>query len=164
MSIGERLRELKKITHLSQKEFAELLGVSPTTYAAYFNDERKFNTEVLERIVANYPNFNVSWLLFGRGEMFIAASNAQNQINTYGQGNSKGTVNSGAGAIITGNRSGVAGQEQKIEKLEAELRQVNMELVIKKNEVDLLNKHITNLERSLENCQKLLEIRRDMEK
>jgi len=93
--------------------------------------------------------------------MFIG-SNTQNQINTYGHGNSIGTVNSGAGAMITGNRSGGAGQEHKIQRLEDELRQVNTELVIKKNEVDLLNKHIANLERSLDNCQKMLEIRREM--
>ena len=96
--------------------------------------------------------------------MFTKTSDSVNQINTYGQGNSIGTVNSGAGAIITGNRSGGAGQEQKMEKLEAELQQVNMELLMKNNEINLLNKHIANLERSLDNCHKLLEIRRDMEK
>jgi len=160
MSIGERLREL--VTRLNQSEFANLLKVSPTTVTYYYNGRNYPSLDSIYNIVDSYPNFNVNWLLFGQGEMFTKTSDSVNQINTYGQGNSIGTVNSGAGAIITGNRSGGAGQEHKIQQLESELRQVNTVLLMKNNEIDLLNKHIANLERSLDNCQKMLEIRREM--
>lgn len=50
MTFGERLKYLRELRGLSQKDMAELLSVTITTLSGYESDQRKPDYEVLRRI------------------------------------------------------------------------------------------------------------------
>ena len=52
--MGEKIKGLRTSHHLSQRQFADLLGVSKSTLAAYENDSRTPSYEVLARLARTY--------------------------------------------------------------------------------------------------------------
>ena len=62
-----RLKELRKARGLSQKNFAESLGVVPRTYQRYESGERTIPSDVLQRL--SEIGVSVHWLLTGNGKM-----------------------------------------------------------------------------------------------
>ena len=153
MSVGQRLKVIKKTLRLNQGEFAELLNVSTTTVSSYYNDKNKPGFDSIVRMLEKYPQINVNWLLFGTGEMYgdirKEKGSAKNQINTYGKNNTIGSVNSvssgGDVSISNSSDSIYKGGKVTLEEKDAEierLRIINEELQGKVNylqgQVDLL--------------------------
>lgn len=73
MSIGDRIKELRKALGLTQQEFADKIGIKRNSFANY---ETGRNTPLDAIIVSICREFNVSesWLRTGEGEMFIPMS------------------------------------------------------------------------------------------
>ena len=67
--VGERLKLVRQKLKLSQKEMAELLGVSLNAYQRYEMGSRGLNADKLE-ILAKKLNVNLNWLLTGNGQPF----------------------------------------------------------------------------------------------
>ena len=53
----------------SNRDFANKIGVSPTTIQGMFDRGTKPGFEVLEKIINTFPFINANWLLTGEGEM-----------------------------------------------------------------------------------------------
>ena len=70
LDIAERLQQLVKQTIRSQREFSEIIGISPNTFSHYATGKRNLPHDVAIRI-AKHTNCNLHWLLTGEGEMFI---------------------------------------------------------------------------------------------
>lgn len=69
MSIGERIKKLRKHLDLTQQKFGERLGIKGNTVAQYELGRNKPIDAVLSLICKEF-NVNENWLRTGNGEMF----------------------------------------------------------------------------------------------
>lgn len=68
MTYGERLKQIRKGTGLSQQEFAESIGVSRSPIAFAESGKSKLQPLAVHRICELY-DINENWLLTGEGNM-----------------------------------------------------------------------------------------------
>lgn len=68
MSFGERLRQVRKETGLTQQEFAESIGVTRSPIAFAESGKSKLQPLAIRRICELY-DINENWLLSGTGDM-----------------------------------------------------------------------------------------------
>jgi len=68
--IGDRIKKLRKLLNLTQKEFAQKIGVIDTLVRKWERGENEPTPKSLRAIAKTY-NINLHWLLTGEGEMFI---------------------------------------------------------------------------------------------
>ncbi len=73
IDLKSRILDLMNDRGLSQKEFSEALGISPSSLSSIFNDRTKPTTKHIEAIMSTFPNISPSWLLSGKGEMYLPA-------------------------------------------------------------------------------------------
>jgi len=65
LRIGDKLKYLRKLDNLKQKEMADELGIRYTTYSNYENNNRTPSKETLEKI-ADYFNITVDFFLYDK--------------------------------------------------------------------------------------------------
>jgi repressor LexA len=69
MNLSEKIKKIRG--HLSQEEFASLLGVNKTRIVSIENNKAlKLTTEEIDKLINNF-NISSDWLLTGKGEMHI---------------------------------------------------------------------------------------------
>ncbi len=63
---------MKLLNHenLSSKQFANLIGVQPSSVSHILSGRNKPSFDFIEKIVENYPRLNVEWLISGKGSMY----------------------------------------------------------------------------------------------
>jgi len=66
---NERLRLLRNLLHLTQKEIADKLGIKEATYRAYELKKAEPDFETLEKI-SEVTNTDLHWLITGEGNLF----------------------------------------------------------------------------------------------
>ena len=66
----DNLKNARQSIGLSQKEFAEKIGIQQAQYSTYERGDRKPSCEILEKIVTVF-NINVNYLLTGKGSIDI---------------------------------------------------------------------------------------------
>ena len=66
----ERLKEIRKVLGLNQKQFCQKLGITPVTYSTYETGKIKPRDSVIKAICSIY-SVNETWLRTGEGDMFI---------------------------------------------------------------------------------------------
>lgn len=69
MTIGNRLRAVRKALGLTQQEFAAAVGLKQSTIAMYEMGHGKASERVITTLCKEY-DINRNWLLTGEGEMF----------------------------------------------------------------------------------------------
>jgi transcriptional regulator with XRE-family HTH domain len=69
--MNERIIELRKYFHMTQREFGDRIGVAPNTLSRYESGDREPSNAVITAICRVY-NVNETWLRSGLGEMFAA--------------------------------------------------------------------------------------------
>jgi len=70
MTVGQRLKELRYKLGLSQKEFAEKLGIHYMTLSKYESEKYPPSLRFIKKLEEIF-NVNPQWLLEGVGEMFL---------------------------------------------------------------------------------------------
>ena len=73
MSIGERLKLIRKESGLNQTEFGARINLSQTTIGLYESDNRVITDRALSQICSAF-NINEEWLKTGEGERLRATS------------------------------------------------------------------------------------------
>ena len=73
MSIGERLKLIRKESGLNQTEFGARINLSQTTIGLYESNNRAITDRALSQICSAF-NINEEWLKTGEGEMRRATS------------------------------------------------------------------------------------------
>lgn len=74
MTFVERFRFLMERENLNCSAFAQRIGVSQGTIAHIMNGRNRYpSTEVLMKILDQYPDVNASWLISGKGECSLNA-------------------------------------------------------------------------------------------
>ena len=71
MTIGQRLKAIRKALHMKQSEFGKRLGLSQPTIGQYEKETRPITERVISQLVAEY-NINEEYLRHGTGEMFVS--------------------------------------------------------------------------------------------
>jgi hypothetical protein len=73
-NMKNRIRSLIKELNVTQIEFAESIGTTPTYLSQCLTtSKRSFGVDFLLRIKHKYPNVNLNWLIADEGEMFLSA-------------------------------------------------------------------------------------------
>lgn len=70
-TVLERIREVINRLSLSDKKFAEYIGVPQTTLSSLFQRGNEPNVAIVQSILSSFPNISMGWLLFGHGDMFV---------------------------------------------------------------------------------------------
>jgi transcriptional regulator with XRE-family HTH domain len=79
--MGEKVKKMLIALSLTQKEFAESIGIRQSTVAEVLADRSQgFSISVLSKISKIYK-INLHWLLTGEGEMFLSDKPETNGIN-----------------------------------------------------------------------------------
>lgn len=67
----ERIRQLMKTVEMSQLEFANKLEIAPASLSNIFTGKTNPTNNHVVAIHRAFPEINISWLLFGEGDMYI---------------------------------------------------------------------------------------------
>lgn len=68
----ERIRAVMEYAGMTQQEFAARLGISPASLSSIFTGRTNPTNNHVMAIHHAFPEINVSWLLFGEGEMLVS--------------------------------------------------------------------------------------------
>lgn len=72
LTINQRLKLFLDHIGIGRQKFADTLGVSQQVLSNALGGRTKYpKSDFLISLIDNYPNFNIYWLLTGKGEMFI---------------------------------------------------------------------------------------------
>lgn len=87
MSIGNRLKEVRRQFEKTQTEWAEMLGVSRDTINNIENDRLKKPQQYdpLYKLVTEKFGVSYSWLKTGEGEMFLPSTKSEEIANFASQ-------------------------------------------------------------------------------
>lgn len=70
----DRIRTVLDYSKLSQRDFAQKLGISASALSSIFTGRTKPTQKQVIAIHNTYPEINVSWLMFGEGDMLTASA------------------------------------------------------------------------------------------
>ncbi|WP_413775174.1 helix-turn-helix domain-containing protein [Hymenobacter weizhouensis] len=73
----DRIRELLAARQLSPTQFADTIGVARPIISHILGGRNKPSLEVVQKIIAAFPDLSLPWLLNGAGSMFAAAEEQQ---------------------------------------------------------------------------------------
>ena len=85
----DRIFKIMKQENLNQKDFAATTGISPATLSSIFNGRTSPTLNHAECLHRRFPKLNMSWLLFGEGDMYVKEENEET--DATGGGHSGGT-------------------------------------------------------------------------
>ncbi|QDA61789.1 helix-turn-helix domain-containing protein [Hymenobacter jejuensis] len=80
----ERIREILTKRHLTPTQFADAIGVGRPIISHILSGRNKPSLEVVQKIIAAFPDLSLPWLLSGAGEM-VAAPGGVNAATTTEQ-------------------------------------------------------------------------------
>ncbi|MDR3328311.1 MAG: helix-turn-helix domain-containing protein [Prevotellaceae bacterium] len=72
-----RIFKLQNEKHLSNNDFAEVLGISLSSLSQWRNGNRNPSLENVLKIKETWKNVNLNWLILGQGQMWEQISNSQ---------------------------------------------------------------------------------------
>ncbi|MCM1371843.1 MAG: helix-turn-helix domain-containing protein [Bacteroides sp.] len=73
----DRIRQLMLDKGMSQKNFASELCIAEATLSGIFNGRTRPTNLTVSAIHERFPDVNISWLMFGEGEMYLSDSREQ---------------------------------------------------------------------------------------
>jgi len=75
----QRIKALATFEGLTIADFALKIGISPNTLSNYVQERRKLSLQVVEAILAAFPEVSAEWLIRGKGQMIISDQEPQKQ-------------------------------------------------------------------------------------
>lgn len=70
-TVLQRIRRIIDYASISDRKFAEYIGIPQTTLSSLFQRGNEPNVTIIQSILGKFPNISMGWLLFGHGNMFI---------------------------------------------------------------------------------------------
>lgn len=74
MTNAERLKAIRRELGLTQKEFAELTGISISLLRYMETEKREISPKTLKKILATFPTLNMDYLKYGEGKILKQGS------------------------------------------------------------------------------------------
>lgn len=87
----DRIRRIMDEQHLTQQNFAQLLGISPAQLSGIFKDRTKPTLNIVDAIHQKFPQISLSWLLYGVEPMYY--NNVDQQTSCLEEGSSPTPAN-----------------------------------------------------------------------
>ena len=104
----DRIRQLMEDQHLTQQNFAQMIGISTATLSNIFNGKTNPSLSIVDGIHKSFPQVNVYWVLYGTPPMY------QNQASQGGSEEGAADMHQG---ITDGAAGGAEGYDIKAEKV-----------------------------------------------
>ena len=70
--LHHRMKQVRTILHMTQKEFAKHLGITQNAYSMIENNVRPLSDKYIKLVSMTF-NINESWLYTGEGDMFTTS-------------------------------------------------------------------------------------------
>ena len=80
-ALGQRLKEVRQLMHLSQEEFGAILGAGKSYISSVEHGKSKLSLESLVKLLMNY-NVSIDYLLGGIGSPFIKTEHTDNELRS----------------------------------------------------------------------------------
>ena len=75
----ERIRELLNVRQLSPTQFADIIGIGRPVVSHILSGRNKASLEVVQKIIAAFPDLALPWLLTGDGSMLASTTAPEEQ-------------------------------------------------------------------------------------
>ena len=72
----DRIRQLMEDQHLTQQNFAQLIGTTPATLSNIYNGKTNPSLTIVDGIHKSFPQVNVYWILYGTPPMYNSQTGA----------------------------------------------------------------------------------------
>jgi len=69
--MNERIKQIQVALGMSQKDFAEAIGIAPGALSNIYSNRTNATNNHVNGIHKAFPQINVSWLMFGEGQMYL---------------------------------------------------------------------------------------------
>ena len=147
MSINKRLSEVRSFLNLSQKKFADCIGVSVQTIQNLEKEKYNVSGEVLTKVLTIYPGVNARWLVVGEGEMI--RKDGKYTLNLNGKQNISEFI-TGENTMVHDSKTYYhSDANEKIKELQLELTKTKEENTRLKQELDNAKDKIITLQDKL---------------
>jgi len=67
-----RVNLILKAKNISARQFAEEIGIQPSGMSHILSGRNKPSLDFVQKVIRRWPEINISWLMFGKGEMFVS--------------------------------------------------------------------------------------------
>lgn len=75
MDLKDRIRHIMETQQMTQKDFAQYIGISEASLSGIFNDRTRPSLGTIESLHNAFPNISTDWLMYGSGDMFAGGNN-----------------------------------------------------------------------------------------
>lgn len=77
--IAQRILKIQKESKLDRKSFCEKLGISPAILSHISSGRNNPSLELIQKIIKQFSDINLDWLLLGKGKMRSTTENTGEQ-------------------------------------------------------------------------------------
>ena len=94
--MNNRIKEIIASEHLSDGEFADLVGIKRSTLSHCLSGRNDVSKDIITKIHNAYPYISINWLMFGEGESGISLKSVStsNLFNSFEYSNTDSNVDS----------------------------------------------------------------------
>lgn len=78
----ERINQILKVKSLTSRQFAEEIGIQPSGMSHILSGRNRPSLDFIIKVINRYPDINISWLVFGTGDMFTNVNLSKNQTSS----------------------------------------------------------------------------------
>lgn len=89
--MNNRISQLLRVKDVTASRFADLIGVQPSNISHIISGRNKPSLDFVVKVVENFPDISLEWLMFGKGEMFT--SDKQKDVVNLSEMNSGERIN-----------------------------------------------------------------------
>lgn len=72
----DRINLLLQAKNITARQFAEEIGIQPSGISHILSGRNNPSLDFVMKVIKRWPEINISWLMFGKGEMYDHNSNA----------------------------------------------------------------------------------------
>ena len=73
----DRIDLILKAKNITARQFADEIGVQPSGMSHILSGRNNPSLDFVMKVMRRYPDININWLMFGKGEMFADPSSLQ---------------------------------------------------------------------------------------
>jgi len=70
----DRINVLLKAKNITARQFAEEIGIQPSGMSHILSERNKPSLDFVMKVMTRWPEININWLMFGKGEMYVKGS------------------------------------------------------------------------------------------
>lgn len=84
-TMKDRIRQLMLAKGMTQKTFASELCIAEATLSGIYNGRTRPTNQTISAIHERFPDVNISWLMFGEGDMYVSSPSEQHAMDDHAE-------------------------------------------------------------------------------